>query len=356
MKKISISVNHCIQKIVLYLLMVVMGAGFIQAQKTDVVIMKNGDKITGEIKKMDRGLLKYSTDDMGTIFIEWPKVAAVFSKNRFEVETENGQKFFGYLQKSSEKGEIRVTSQNSKNSLPIDSVIRIIPMEQKFLRRLKISLSVGFSYNKASQDIKWNFAGSISSRGKKQEFKAEADSFLSDQEAVDSTTRNSLKLMLRRFLKERKSLILLASARQNDEMGLNHRFLAGGAYGYTVIQSNKTNLAFFAGLVGINEQYSGFETSRWNAEILLGVTYDTFKYEGNTVDITTSLAVYPGITTWGRYRAELRSSLQIEIFKDFFWGLTFFDVYDSDPPVGGDIDFEKNDFGISVSLGWAYNK
>jgi hypothetical protein len=331
-----------------------MGTGFIQAQKTDVVIMKNGDKITGEIKKMDRGLLRYSTDDMGTIFIEWPKVSNIFSKDIFEVENEIGQKFFGHLQNTSEKGKIMVVSKNSQDSLPIGSIIRIIPLEKKFLQRLKIILSVGFSYNKASQDTQWNFAGSISSRGKKQEFKAEADSFLSDRERIDSTTRNSLQLMLRRFLKNRRSLILLASARQNDELGLDYRFLAGGAYGYTVIQTNKTNLAFFAGLVGTNEQFSGFETSQWNAEILLGVTYDTFKYEGNTVDITTSLAVYPGITTWGRYRAELRSSLRIEIFKDFFWGLTFFDDFDSDPPVTG--DYEKNDFGISVSVGWAYNK
>lgn len=354
MKKIFPSDNRCIQKIVLYLFLVVMATGFIQARKTDVVTMKNGDKITGEIKKMDRGLLVYSTDDMGTISIEWPKVSNIFSKYIFEVETETGQKFFGHLQNTSEKGKIVIVSKNSQDSLSIDSVIGITPLEQKFLKRLKLFLSLGFSFNKAKQDTQWNFSGGLSTRGKKQEFKVEASSFFSNQETVDSVTRNSLQLTVQRFLKKRKSFILLGSAQQNDELGLDYRFMAGGAYGYSVIQTNKTNLSFFAGLVGINEQYSGLETSQWNAEILLAVTYDTFKYEGNTVDIKTSLVVYPGITNWGRYRAKLRSSLQIEIFNNFFWGLTFFDDFDSDPPVTG--DYEKNDFGITTSIGWSYNK
>jgi hypothetical protein len=34
------------------------------AEKTDIVILRNGDKITGEINKLDRSLLEYSTDDM----------------------------------------------------------------------------------------------------------------------------------------------------------------------------------------------------------------------------------------------------------------------------------------------------
>ena len=39
-------------------------------EKTDVVILKNGDRITGEIKKLDRGKLKLKTDDMSTVYIE----------------------------------------------------------------------------------------------------------------------------------------------------------------------------------------------------------------------------------------------------------------------------------------------
>ena len=41
------------------------------AQRTDVVELRNGDEITGEIKELARGKLKFKTDDMGTIYVEW---------------------------------------------------------------------------------------------------------------------------------------------------------------------------------------------------------------------------------------------------------------------------------------------
>ena len=42
--------------------------------KTDVVILKNGDHVSGEIKSLERGKLSLSTDSMGTVKIEWEDV------------------------------------------------------------------------------------------------------------------------------------------------------------------------------------------------------------------------------------------------------------------------------------------
>ncbi len=38
--------------------------------KLDVIHLRNGDTVTGEIKSLDRGILSVSTDFMGTIAIE----------------------------------------------------------------------------------------------------------------------------------------------------------------------------------------------------------------------------------------------------------------------------------------------
>ena len=44
------------------------------AAKTDVVILVNGNAITGEIESLEFGSLKYSTDSMGSVFIDWDDV------------------------------------------------------------------------------------------------------------------------------------------------------------------------------------------------------------------------------------------------------------------------------------------
>ena len=67
------------------------------AAKTDVVVLKNGDHFTGEVKQLSRGLLKLSTDDAGTIYIEWDKIIAVTTALQYEVVTANGARYVGAL-------------------------------------------------------------------------------------------------------------------------------------------------------------------------------------------------------------------------------------------------------------------
>ena len=42
-----------------------------RAAKTDVVVLINGNDVTGEIKSLEFGELRYSTDSMGTVSIDW---------------------------------------------------------------------------------------------------------------------------------------------------------------------------------------------------------------------------------------------------------------------------------------------
>ncbi len=50
-----------------------------QAAKTDVVVLINGNVVTGEIKSLDFAELRYSTDSMGTASIEWEEIVSLTS-------------------------------------------------------------------------------------------------------------------------------------------------------------------------------------------------------------------------------------------------------------------------------------
>ena len=64
-------------------------------QKTIALILRNGNNITGEIKELKFGKLQYSTDDIGTISVEWDKIVFLHSIRRFEFETKKGDKYLG---------------------------------------------------------------------------------------------------------------------------------------------------------------------------------------------------------------------------------------------------------------------
>ena len=45
------------------------------------MVLTSGDRFTGEVKKLERGKLKYKTDEVGTIYIEWDSVLEITSKD-----------------------------------------------------------------------------------------------------------------------------------------------------------------------------------------------------------------------------------------------------------------------------------
>src|SRR5664280_3402116 len=66
--------------------------------KTDVLVMKNGDHLTGEVKGLDGGVLYVSMDYiLGTSLVQWSKVDHLESKQLFLVKTEDGSVYTGTL-------------------------------------------------------------------------------------------------------------------------------------------------------------------------------------------------------------------------------------------------------------------
>ena len=80
----------------------------VAAEKTDVVVFKNGDRLTGEVKKLERGKLSFKTDTTETIQIQWSDVARVQGSETFDVELDTGERYLGSLGPASEEGQLVV--------------------------------------------------------------------------------------------------------------------------------------------------------------------------------------------------------------------------------------------------------
>jgi hypothetical protein len=60
-------------------------------EKSDVVWLVNGDRITGEIKRLEHGVLRLGTDSLGTVNIEWDDIKTIESDHEFQFERTAGQ-------------------------------------------------------------------------------------------------------------------------------------------------------------------------------------------------------------------------------------------------------------------------
>jgi hypothetical protein len=67
-------------------------------EKTDVLVMPNGDRLTCEIKSLSSGTLSISLDyASGTVSIDWDKVDHIESMQLFLVKTQDGLVYSGSL-------------------------------------------------------------------------------------------------------------------------------------------------------------------------------------------------------------------------------------------------------------------
>src|ERR1035437_6900089 len=75
-------------------------------EKSDVIVMKNGDRLTCEIRGVDSGVLYVKLDYiLGTSSVQWSKVDHLESRQLFIVKTENGLVFTGTLSAAELQGD-----------------------------------------------------------------------------------------------------------------------------------------------------------------------------------------------------------------------------------------------------------
>ena len=118
--------------------------------KTDVLIMNNGDRMTCEIKGLTAGVLYVAFDYIdGTASVDWSKVARLESSQLFVVKAEDGSVYSGTL-KTPETGSGRpiqisvVQAPEHETVLDQSQVTQMIATSDKFWQRFSGALSFDF--------------------------------------------------------------------------------------------------------------------------------------------------------------------------------------------------------------------
>ena len=320
------------------------------AQKTDVVVLSNGDRITGEIKSYSQGKLVLDTSHSGWVKVKWSLIESISSVNEFDIELIDGRHVYGSLAPSKPPGLLSIVSGSNTMSISFFEVYDLTPLFQSFWRRWEGSLDAGFNYTDQSSIVQLNFDASATYRMRQSEIVSNLSAFFSRQEGVTGASRASFSSRYDRFLGQRWLVLGGVGVERNVQLGLDLRLLAGVGGGYNVIQTNQTQLTPFAGIVGTRETpVEGDPTG--NLEGLLGGRYTYFMYDFPKVTVAAEVQVYPSFTVGGRVRVEANASLKREIVSDFYLSLALFDSYDSRDPSTLQ---SKNDWGPTLSIGWQF--
>ncbi len=322
-----------------------------QAAKTDVVVLINGDKVTGEIKSLDFAELRYSTDSMGTVNIEWEEIVSLTSDQSLQVEVASGTRYFGNLVAASREGMIAVGRGENIQEIELLHVVRITPIEtdEKIWQRFEGSVKFGFDSDKASEVTSGYLNANVRYRARTYLLGLDISSSFTDQPGAETTENRSYGLNYQRFRANRWFTDWFGSVEKNDGQGIDRRVLAGGGLGKYLVQSNNNQFSLLAGLVATRENFTGTDPNKTNAEGKIQVKYLHRRNEPSS-DIVFTTDIFPLLEDLSSFRSNSNLSMRRELIDDLFFDLSVYYTYLSDPPLGA----AKDDYGVITSIGYSF--
>ena len=333
------------------LALLVLTAAPVRAQgKTDIVTLANGDRITCEVSKLERGQLELKTDDIGTIYVEWDKVVSVVATRLVEVTTSDGRTFLGSLQKAPDR-QLAVTGGGDVIPLTMQEVTIIAQIGRSFWSKLDGSIDLGFSYTKSSGIAQLNLNADMVFRAPRRTFSITASFTQTDTGDGDgSDDRGALEATYVRDLGQKWFAMGLGRLETNESLGLELRSQAGGTLGVRTLNTNRAVSAIGAGLTVNNEQGVDVETTQ-NVEALALYRASYFTYDRPKTNLDLTVQYYASLSDFGRHRVQLDAGARREMLKDLFLAISIYDSYDNRPP---NPDADTNDVGVVFSVGWSY--
>lgn len=319
------------------------------AADTDRVVLRNGDRIAGEVKGLRSGKLELSTTAMGTIYVEWDKVVELVSPSQFEIETTRGTRYLGSI-RGGTPGVLTVALAAGTVDLDILSVVRIQPIKTGFLDRFDGLIDLGASYTKSSAIGQGWLNAELRSRRPKYQWTTTLNTTITVQANEPETSRTVGSFEYVWFLPQRWYVPAAGTFERNTDLGLDLRSSLLLGIGRYFVQTNRNTLGAALGVVGNSEVPSDGEETK-NVEMYFGANYSFFTYDTPKTTITVGFVVYPSLTVSKRVRSDTDITLRREIVSDFTVGLTLYDTYDSKPPTA---DANKHDYGGTVTVGWTF--
>jgi hypothetical protein len=325
-------------------------------EKTDVLVMKNGDRLTGEIKGLDEGVLYVSFDYiLGTSSMQWSKVAYLESKQLFIVKTTDGSVYTGTLStaETEEKRPIKIEvieSPEKQEELPRTEVVKMSQTSESFWQRFSGDIDTGIQYSKGNQTTQYNLGADAAYLRERWLANATYNSTLSSSSGAESAaTRNQVNLAAMHLLPWNNWFYAgLGSFLQSStqEIALQTNFGAG--IGRYLKNTNHAQIALVGGLAWQRTTYQGSVMPQDVGAALLGAQVKFFRF--NKTNLSVTALAFPALTEPGRIYVNTNATYYIKITGDLSWNISFYGNWDNQPPN----HFNGSDYGTSSGLSYSF--
>jgi len=328
-------------------------------EKTDVLVMKNGDRLTGEIKGLDEGTLYVSFSYiLGTSSVQWSQVAYLESKQLFIVKAADGSTYTGTLStaESEEKRPVKievVQSAEKHTVLPRTQIVKMSETSDSFWHRFSGDLDSGIIYSKGNETTQYSLGADVAYLRERWSASASYNSSLSSSSGTSSAaTRNQLNFIGQHLLPWNNYFYTgIGTFLQSSEQDIQLQSNIGAGIGRYLKDTNHTTITIIGGVAWQSTNYKQVDVpvpTQNIAAALVATQLKFFRFNKTNLNITAS--AFPALSDPGRIFADVNATYYIKITGDLSWNVSFYGNWDNNPPN----HFSGSDYGTSSGLSFSF--
>jgi hypothetical protein len=324
----------------------------------DVIVMKNGDRITGEIKGLSAGVLSVRVRYIdGRISVQWSQVAHLESNTLYLVKTESGAVYTGKLSTSGESDDppIRIevaATPEREVEIAQRKIISLGPTSDSFWHRFDGAINTGLLFSKGNESVQYNLSSQVAYYRERWSGQVSFNSTFASSSGANLSTRNQTDIGTLRLLRWNNWFYGgHASFLQSSVQEINLQTTLGAGVGRYLKNTNRATIYVLGGLGWQNVGYKQYTVDQGTQNTAVGFVateIKTFKFKKNNLDISASLI--PAISEPGRVHFNANAIYNIRFTPDLSWNFSFYGSWDSRPPA----TFPKSDYGTSSGLSWTF--
>lgn len=326
----------------------------------DVVVLKNGDRLTGTAVKLEGGKLSFKTSYADVIAISWDEVSTLNTDQPLVLP--NGEQILSVKAVERQPAGILVTTPSGPFTLPADSVVVLrSPADQKeyeaslhpsWARAWAGSANVSLAFSQGnSQTVTYGTGIALARPTRTDKTSVYVSTLYSRDQHASLTTADTTTGGLRYDHNLKPSLFIFTTGdfSSNGLQDLDLRSIVGGGFGWHAVASPKSTMDVLGGLVWTHESYgtSAGSAASTNSFAALDLGEQFTRKVGAASRFTEQAYIYPDMKDLGQYQLSFDSTFSTRIGKLFNWQTTFSDRYTSFPPTGT----KGNDMVLTTGLG-----
>jgi len=329
-------------------------------EPTDMIVLDNGDRLTGEIKRLKAGVLYLSLNYVdGTIEVQWSKITSLQTRQLFIIQTQDGSLYTGSLvtpdRSSSAPVVIRVAeTSGTKVDMERSSIVAIGQTSQRFWQRFSGEFNSGVMQSKGNDSIQYSLGSQVEYKRERWGAKSSYSSNLSSSSGSAVSTRNQVSVGAYHFLSRGNNFYAgLGNMLQSTVQHISIQGSVGAGIGRFLKNTDRTRISVLGGLALQTTEYNSVTAPLNTQKVAAGLLKTDlmiFKFKKTDLNVTASFFSAFSEPSRGRTYFNTNASYYLKIIGNLDWNISFYGNWDSRPPA----TFSGSDYGANSGLTWTF--